>query len=351
MTATTPSAPPISTLNGDELLSPTRKLAVLMVMLGPDVAGGILKGLEATEVDAVCAEMSRLESISQEMQAEVLEEFALLVGKAVTSLQGGVDFARTALERGLGSTRASGVLRRLGPAEKPPMAALILADTDPEQVWQLLRHEQPQAVALVLSLLPTERGALLLGRLPEDRRQEVVERLARMGPTSRDVVEKVFHWLESKAGARSFVPSASPDGVGKAAALLNAIDKEASRGLLDTIGGQDPDLCQALRHRMFTFRDLGGLDSATLQRIFREVDLHELATALKSVTEELRGTLLTCISKRAAETIREEIGLMGPIKLRDVEGAQQRVIETVRRLEAEGEVELGARGGSANEMV
>mgnify|MGYP003378074022 FL=1 len=118
MNATTLDAPSISTLNGDEPLSPIRKLAVLMVMLGPDMAGGILKGLDATEVDAVCAEMSRLESISQEMQAEVLDEFAGIVGKAVTSLQGGVDFARTALERGLGSTRATGVLRRLAPAEK-----------------------------------------------------------------------------------------------------------------------------------------------------------------------------------------------------------------------------------------
>lgn len=324
-------------------LTRPQKLAALLVMLGPETAAEILKGMAPAELEAITTEMSRLDLVSQELQREVMREFSGVALAAVGSFQGGPQFARQALEKGLGVSKAAGYLRKLGPVELPPATAQAFADLDTDQLSHLLRHEQPQTIALVLSYLPSDRGAHLLTRLPGDQRDLVVERLATLGPTSNEVVEKVLRWLQSRAAAaRPASSPGDPDGMNKAAALLNAFNRTAGRTLLEAIDNRNHELCQAIRKRMFTFHDLVQLDTTTLQRILREVDLRELAVSLKNASEELRGALLACVSRRAAEGVREEMSLMGPTKSKDIEAAQVKVIETVRRLEAEGEIELGA---------
>jgi flagellar motor switch protein FliG len=180
--------------------------------------------------------------------------------------------------------------------------------------------------------------------LRQDLREDVVERLATLGPTPIEVVEKIIDVIIQRMGGKHTRALNQTGGVKSAASLLNALDKNVSKSLLMTLEERNPELGLSIRQKMFTFEDLRNLDPSALQRILREVDMRDLSVALKTCSEELKGKLLGCISKRAAETVAEEISLMGPLKLRDIEAAQLRIIEAVRRLESEGEIELGDSG-------
>jgi flagellar motor switch protein FliG len=207
-------------------------------------------------------------------------------------------------------------------------------------------------VALVLSFIPADKAALVFALIPPDQRERVLERLATLSPTPIEVVEKVVSILNSKLGVRQTRALNQTGGIKTAADILNSMDKTAGKSLLLSIEEHNPDLCQAIRQKMFTFEDLAALESQALQRILREVDMRDLAMALKTASDKLKSTLLACISKRAAETVQEEITYMGPVRLRDIESAQMRVIDAVRKLETEGDIELGnGRRNALHEMV
>jgi flagellar motor switch protein FliG len=209
------------------------------------------------------------------------------------------------------------------------------------QIYNLIRHEQPQTIALVLSYSTADKAAEALSFFQPDQRDKILERVATLAPTPVEVVEKVVEILVAKRGVNRTRAMSQTGGVKNAADLLNAMDKTQSKGLLGAIEERNPELGAAIRQKMFTFEDLVGLEMSVLQRILREVDLRELALALKSSSEKLKTTLLGCITKRAAESVQEEMNFMGPVRLRDIEAAQLRVIDAVRRLEAEGAVDLG----------
>ena len=322
-------------------LNKIQKLAVLMVIVGADSAAQIMKYLEPAELEAVTSEMAKLGLISLELQQDILTEFSDVAVEASTCLAGGVDFARTTLEKGIGVFKASDIISRIAPARTPVAAMQIIVDMEPRQIYNLLRHEQPQTVALVLSFVPPEKAAQVFTHLPTDLRDRILERLATLAPTPIEVVEKVVEILQAKVGVRQTRALNQTGGVKAAANVLNAMEKTAGKSLLISIEERNPDLCAAIRHKMFTFEDLVGLEHAVLQRILREIDLRDLAVALKTASDKLRAILLGCISKRAAETVQEEITYMGPVRLRDVESAQMRVIDAVRKLETEGEIDLG----------
>ena len=223
---------------------------------------------------------------------------------------------------------------------------------EPRQIFNLLRHEQPQTIALVLSYTPPDKAAEVLSFFSPNSATQVLERLATLAPTPIEVVEKVVAVLNAKRGVRQTRALNQTGGVKTAADLLNAMDKNQGKSLLLSLEERNPELSQAIRQKMFTFEDLADLDPTILQRILREVDMRDLALALKTASDKLKTTLLACISKRAAETVQEEIAFMGPVRLRDIETAQLRVIEAVRRLETEGEIDLGeAREEGQHEMV
>ncbi len=333
-------------------MTKVQKLAALLVILGPDGAAQMLKGMDESEVEAVSLEMSKITIISQELQGEVLREFTDVAVQASTGVLGGVNFTKAVLEKSVGLFRASDIIGRVAPSRVPLAAMQQIIDMDVRQLFNLLKNEQPQTIALILSYLPVEKGGQVLVLFKGDLRDKVVERLATLTPTPLEVVERIIDVLNQKAGAKPTRALSQTGGVKSAAELLNSLDKNLSQSMLLDLEQRNPELGRAIRQKMFTFEELALLDSQSLQKIMREVDMRDLAVSLKTATPKLKGALLGAISKRAAETVNEEISFLGPLKKKDIEAAQMRIIDSVRQLESEGELDLSAAtSGSRDELV
>ena len=346
------AAPDSNSATDFSKLNKLQKFAALLIMLGPDSAAQIMKNLDEHELDAVTGEMAKITMVSQELQVEVLHEFAEVAIQASTGIRGGVDFAQTALEKALGLFKASNIISRVSPSRAPVAAIAQIADLESRQIFNLIKHGQPQTIALILSYLTPGKASEVLGMLRSELRELVIERLATLAPTPIEVVERVVEVLNHKLGGKHTRALNQTGGVKNAANVLNAMDKNVSKSLLMSLEERNPELGKAIRQKMFTFDEVGTLEATALQRLLREVDMTDLAIALKTASESLQSKLLGCISKRAAESIREEISFMGPLKLRDIEAAQLRIIEVVRRLESEGEIDLDdAKESSTNEVM
>ncbi len=325
-------------------MSKVQKLAALLIILGPEAAAGIMKQLEDGELESVSAEMSKIKMLTEQNQKEILKEFTSVAVEASTSVLGGVDYTRGALEKSVGLYKASDVIGRVAPTRTPVGAMQGIADMDPKQLVNLLKNEQPQTIALLISYLKPEKMGAVISQLRGDQRDAVLERLATIAPTPVEVVERIVDVINLRLGGRPVKPMSQTGGVKTTAEVLNAMDKNLSKALLVALEERNPELGASIRQKMFTFEDLVLLDPPSLQKILREVEMRDLAVALKTSSDKLKTALLSCLSKRAAETVNEEIGFLGPLKLRDIEGAQNRIIDVVRRLEADGEIDLGGGG-------
>jgi flagellar motor switch protein FliG len=323
-------------------LNKTQKLAALLVMLGSESAAAILKQFQPREIEAISREMARFNLITREQQQEILMEFSNVALAASTSVSAGVEVTRHTLEKALGSFKASDVLGRVTSTRAPIGAMQSIADMDPRHLFNLLRDERVQAITFIISHLSPEKAAQVLNMLRPEQRDQVIERLATLAPTPVEVGEKVVDVLNAKLGIKQTRALTQTGGITSVADLLNAMDKTVSRALLTHIEEHNPDLSQAIRKKMFTFEDLLSLDPPYIQRIMREVDMRDLTVALKKVSEPLKRLLLSNISRRAAASVQEEMAFLGHVKMRDVEAAQFRIIDAVRKLEAEGEIEIGS---------
>jgi flagellar motor switch protein FliG len=328
-------------------LSKIQKLAILFIILGPESAAQVLKHLDEHELEAVSAEMSRQSLVSHEVQVEILKEFSGVALQASTSVRGGIDYAQNTLEKALGAFKASHVMNRLAPTRTPvgPMQKLI--ELEGRQIFNLIKQEQAQTIALITSYLPSEKASEVLSMLKPEQRDMVIERLATLSATPIEVVERAVEVLVSKMSAKPTRALNQTGGVKTAADILNALDKNTSKTILSAIEERNAELGANIRKKMFTFEDLANIDLSGLQKIMREVDIRDLAVALKTASEQLKTTLLGAISRRASETVLEEMGFLGSLKLKEIEAAQMRIIDVVRRLETEGEVEL-ERGKEEN---
>jgi flagellar motor switch protein FliG len=334
-------------------LNKTQKLAALLVMLGSESAAVILRQFQPREIEAISREMARFNLITREQQQEILMEFSNVAVAASTSVSAGVEVTRHTLEKALGSFKASDVLGRVTSTRAPIGAMQGIADMDPRHLFNLLRDERVQAITFIISHLSPEKAAQVLNMLRPEQRDQVIERLATLAPTPVEVGEKVVDVLNAKLGIKQTRALTQTGGITSVADLLNAMDKTVSRTLLTHIEEHNPDLSQAIRKKMFTFEDLLSLDPPYIQRIMREVDMRDLTVALKKVSEPLKRLLLSNISRRAAASVQEEMAFLGHVKMRDVEAAQFRIIDAVRKLEAEGEIEIGSstQAESEYEMV
>ncbi len=322
-------------------LTKVQKLALLLIILGPETASQILKNLDEHEMEAVSLEMSKQGLISQQLQMEILREFSQVAVEASTSVRGGMDYTQQTLEKAIGTYKAANVLSRVAPTKAPTVGSMQkLVELETRQIFNLIKQEQPQTIALIVSYLPPEKASQVLHMMKDEQRQQVVERLATLSPTPIEVVEKVVEMFVGKMSAKPTRALNQTGGVKSAADLLNALDKTTSKAILSAIEERNPDLGASIRKKMFTFEDLALIDLTGLQKIMREVDIRDLAVALKTASEQLKKTLLGAISRRAAETVEEEMSFLGSIKLKEIEAAQMRIIDVVRRLETEGEVEL-----------
>jgi len=343
----TATANPISTE-----MTKLQKLAALLIILGPDSAAELLKNLDEEELEAVSGEMAGMNFVSQELQHEILQEFTDVAVSASAAVLGGAGYTKRALEKSVGVNRASEILRRVAPAHVAVPAMQPLLEMEPRDLFNLLKNEKAQTVALIVSYLAPEKSSRLLALFSPTVRDDVIERLAMMGPTPTEVVERIVKILLQKIGVVPARPSQQTGGVRSAATVLKSLDRNLGQSVLHDLELRNPELGREIRQKMFTFEDLVFLGPSALQKIMREIDLRDLAVSLKTAGAHFKNILLSAVSKRAAEAVNEEISMLGSLKKREIEEARGRIISAIRHLETIGEVDLeDLRSTYRNELL
>ena len=332
-------------------LTRPQKLAVLLCMLGPESAAEILKHFDDREMELVIGEMGKLELISQELQAQVLKEFGDVAVVASTSVAGGEEIVRLTLEKAVGQSRAASIVGRnggqKGEVDQGDLLRPIL-NADPRELFNAIKTEHPQTIALMTSYFPPEKASAFLNQCPGELRDKIVERYATLQPTPIEVIEKIVTIVARKLGVKATRGISETGGVKSAAALLNALERTMSKTVLTSIEERNPDLSKSIRAKMFIFEDIIRLDSAALQKIMREVDTRDLTISLKKASNQVKAALLGSISKRAAETVKEEMAFLGTLKTKEIEASQTRIVDIIRRLEGEGEIDLNPQEETAD---
>ena len=328
-------------------LSRQQKLALFLIVLGPESAAEVLRHFDDAEIELLCREMAQYGMVSDTTRVKVLEEFSPLVGESISATLGGLDYARRTLEIARGDYKAGTIIGRLGPAGSAVEVIKDISEMEGRQIYNLIKNEQPQTISFVLSYLEGAKAAEIFALLSPDLRDEVVERLGTIDSTSLDLVGKIVRNLGKHFDNKVRPTYHRSGGVRVVADLLNGIDKEMSKSLLVRLEERNAQLGAAIRKKMFSFEDLSRLAAADLQRVLREVDSANLAVSMKSATEPLKEKIYQSISKRAAESLRDEISMLGPVRLKDVEVAQDAIIQVVRRLEEEGSISLDSGGDGA----
>jgi flagellar motor switch protein FliG len=322
-------------------LTGARKAALLLVSLGQERASRVVQSLREEEVERIMAEVANLGPVEDNVVNHVMKEFITQVQK-IRPPQGGVDVAKGLLAHALGSTsKAEEVMARIGGIPEGSHFRAITA-LDSTVAASLLSREHPQAIALVLSKLPPERGLAIVRELPEDLRGDVAYRLATLTPPSPETIKAVESGLERRivSSATAQRLRGNDDPVKPLVEILTRADAATERTILERIDEIDPPLAQDIRQRLFTIEDLVKLEDKALQLLLRQVDTKELALALKGTSDIVRERLMSNLSERAQDNLREEIELLGPQRLRDVEKARKEIVRTVRQLEQEGSIVL-----------
>lgn len=321
-------------------LSRQQKLAIFLIIIGPEAAAEVLRQFDDAEIELICREMSTFTVVPSEVQRLSLEEFAGLIGKSMGSALGGLAYAQRTLEIAKGDYKASSIIGRVGPVGTSVEVIKDISEMEGRQIFNLVKHEQPQTISFLLSYLDSAKSAEVFALLGPDLREEVVERLGTIESTSLDLVSKIARSLGKHYDTKVRPAFHRSGGVRSVADLLNQLDKEMSKNLLARLEERNPTLSAAIRKKLFSFEDLLRLQPADLQRVLREVDSSNLAISMKSASEALRERIYGAISKRAAESLKEELEMLGPVRLKDVETAQDAIIQVVRRLEEEGQITL-----------
>ena len=328
---------------GDQLTG-VSKAAVLLVQMGKEQSARVLRSLGEAEVEALMAEIARLDSIDPETVGSVLREFHDIATARSYYLQGGLSFAEEVLIATLGPEKARDVLGRLS-AALVDMPFEFLRRVDPRLVLSFLQEEHPQTMALVLGHIPSEQAAAVLSGLPESVQADVARRLAVMDRTSPEIVKQVGAYLEKRLSTILQSSDFSKvGGVKPLVEIINHSDRQTERLILEGLDRVDPQLAEEVRAHMFTFEDLLKLDDRSVQLLLRQVDTKELAVALKGVNDEVKDKILRNMSERGAVALVDEVEILGPVRLKQVEQAQFDVVRQVRALEEAGQIVI-SRGG------
>jgi len=324
-------------------LSGIEKVAVFLITLGPDVSAQILKRFSESEIERITMEIANMASVTNERVDNVIEEFLVLSEARQHMLNGGLNYAREVLERTLGSHKAISIIKKF--KESSQIKPFNFArEVDPKQLANIISQEHPQTIALILSYLHPEQSAVVLSGLEPEIQPDIAKRMALMERTSPEVLKEVEKVLESRLSNLLLQDFTASGGIPSLVNILNKVDRGTEKHILEELETYDAGLAEEIRKRMFIFEDIVTLDDSAIQRILREIDTKDLALALKGVDTEVSERIFKNISKRGAEMLREEIEYMGPVRLRDVEEAQQRIVAVIRQLDETGEITL-ARGG------
>ena len=332
--------------NETEVLPTLRKAAMLLIVLGEQTAAEMMQHLSEDDVQKVSREVARVTAISAEQSESILEEFHHISNAGDYVARGGVDFARKLLLRAFEPEVARRQLDRLTKALGAEAASFdAIQKADPQQLAKFIHNEHPQTIALVLSHLSYSQAAALLTSLPAPMRSDIAQRMASLDQISPDIIIKIAGVIGQKLRSLGEFSRESYGGVRAVAEMLNRLDSTATREILEHIDQQDTNLAEIIRHLMFVFEDLLLIDPMGLKEVLGKIDRKVLTVALKGTSEQLRNHMLSCMSQRGADMLREDMDALGPVKIKEVESSQQQIIALVRQLESEGVLSLkGAVG-------
>ncbi len=325
-------------------LSRLQKLSVFLTLVGPESAAKILSHFDDFEIEQIGLEMTQIELVEETVQQRAFEEFAEVIGESINSVSGGYDIARETIELLKGPYQAERFISKLSPTRNSSEVIKELSEMEPRQIYNVVRTEQPQMIAFLLSYLNPRKASQIIELCPNELRTEITLRMGTLEATSSNTINTVVRRLERHLDMNAGQTMHKIGGSTHLADVLNLLDRNISKPLLERIEEQNAALGASVRKRMFTFDDLVRLQVVDLQRLLREVDAANLALALKPVGAALKEKIMQCMSKRAAEALQEELEFMGAVKLREVEVAQEGIIGIVRRLEEEGEISLDGEG-------
>ncbi|WP_017861867.1 flagellar motor switch protein FliG [Leptospira interrogans] len=330
-------------LNKKTNLTGRQKAAVFLIAVGSEVSSEIFKHLREDEIEQITFEIARLDKITPEDKEKVLVEFNELMMAQEFISNGGIDFARGLLEKALGNQKAIDIINRLTSSLQVRPFDFIRR-TDPQHLLNFIQNEHPQTIALILSYLDPQKASNILSNLPHTIQAEVAKRIATMDRVSPDVLREVERVLERKLSTLASEDYTSAGGIDSVVEILNLVDRGTEKTIIEALEEEDPELAEEIKKRMFVFEDIVLLDDRAIQKVMREVDNSDLAKALKSVDTEVQEKIFKNMSKRAANLLREDMDFMGPIRIKGVEDAQQKIVNIIRKLEDAGEIVVARAG-------
>ena len=330
-------------------VSGIQKAAVLLISLGPEMSAKIFKHLKEDEIEDLTLEIANTRSVSPQTKDEVLNEFYEICLAQQYIAEGGIGYAKELLEKALGVDKAQDVIGRLT-ASLQVRPFEFVRKTDASQLLNFIQDEHPQTIALILSYLPSAQASQIIASLPLDKQADVAKRIAQMDRTSPDVIKEVEKILERKLASLVNQDYTIVGGVDAIVEILNFVDRGTEKHIMENLEIEEPELAEEIKRKMFVFEDILSLDDKTIQRVLRDVDNNDLGVALKAATEEVQNVIFNNLSSRLATMIKEDMDFMGPVRMKDVEEAQQKIVNIIRKLEDSGEI-IVARGGGDEIVV
>ena len=327
-----------------EEITGVQKAAILLIALGPDKSSNVFKHLKEDEIEQLTLEIANTRSVSPAMKDAVLDEFYEVCLAQQYIAEGGIGYAKDLLEKALGSERAKDVIGKLT-ASLQVRPFEFVRKTDASQLLNFIQDEHPQTIALILSYLSSNQASAIISALSPEKQTDVAKRIAQMDRTSPDVIKQVEKVLERKLASLVNQDYTIVGGVDAIVEILNSVDRGTEKHIMETLEVEEPELADEIRKKMFVFEDILSLDNRAIQRVLRDVDNHDLALALKGATEEVQNVILNNLSTRLASMIKEDMEYMGPVRMKDVEDAQQKIVNIIRKLEDSAEIVISRGGG------
>lgn len=329
-------------------LTPREKAAILLISLGRDYSAELYKHLSEDEISQLTLSITTTRRVEPEVRDQIINEFYEMCLAQKFISEGGIDYAREILEQAVGAAKADELIRKLSSSlQVRPFDFIRRADSS--QILNVIMNEHPQTIALVLSYIEPSQAAQVLASLPPERQTEIVSRVAKMGSTSPEYVKEAERILERKITSMGLNDQIAVGGIDSIVGIITSLDRSSEKNILESLEMHDSELADEIRKRLFVFEDIAKLGNTAVQRILKEVSNSDLAIALKMATEEVSKVIFSNVSKRLQEMIKDDMEVMGPVRVRDVEEAQQRIVNSIRKLEDEGEIIIAR--GEGDDMI
>ena len=328
----------------NEELSGVQKAAILLITLGPEKSADIFKHLKEDEIEELTLEIANTQSVSPKLKEDVINEFYQVCLAQQYIAEGGIGYAKELLEKALGADEATRVITKLT-ASLQVRPFEFIRKTEPSQVLNFIQDEHPQTIAMILSYLSPGQASMILGALDPDKQADVAKRIATMDRTSPEVIKEVERVLERKLSSLINQDYTIAGGVDAIVAILNTVDRGTEKRIMESLEIEEPELADEIRKKMFVFEDILLLDDRAIQRVMRDVDNSDLSVAQKGANEQVQNAIFNNLSKRLVVMIKEDMEFMGPVRMKDVEEAQQKIVGIIRKLEDSAEIVISRGGG------